>query len=259
MDPLIPSVEDYLGRADYTLRVAPIRRALVVQDGNAEQLCVALQSAMTLWGGGRSPIIRVGEDGKAFDSDLQIAEILRVDHALDFRTDGGPVPNLGMTLWTVEMYEHIDDWRPHAVVPEPDGIVLEIKTAQTGSLVATAGAGIYEEPELIGPFRSAGYNLLETGDELQLALAQISERTAWAATLAGNVDSELRNGWASTVGFLVVAGDRDDYQASVWFWNCRAVRPRGASGLAPVSVLASRETVLEPRFLEEFKAAVRRW
>lgn len=258
MDPLIPSVEDYLGRADYTLRVAPIRRALVVQDGDAAQLRLALQWAMTVWGGGRSPVVRIGEDGSAFDSDLQIAWVLRANHALDFRSDGPPVPNLGMPLWTADVYKSIYGWPPHAVVPEPDGSVLEITTTRAASLVAAAGAGTYDGPSVIGPFRDAGYNVLENGGELQLALAQIAERTAWAATLVGDVDSEIRNGWASTVGFLIVAQDEEDYQSSVWFWNYRALRPRGPARHASVSVLASRETVLEPRFLEDFKAAVLR-
>jgi hypothetical protein len=260
MDPLVPRSRDYMGQADFTLRIAPIRRALLIDDDDEDQLREALKAAVAIWGGGRCPIVRVSSDGAANPADLQIAEVMKVDCAVDFRPQ--PAPSVCDLRLTVFPSQSLDDgrfWNPHPVAVRPEGIVLEISTvdANTATLDQLVGAGSYGLEEEIQIFRDSGYNVLATADPVSLGMAQLLERTAWGASLNQDFDSEVRNGFGSTIGFLVVSDDQPDFSQAVSFWNARALRPRRAAGPQPVSTLVSRTTAQDRRFLDAFAAAVR--
>lgn len=263
VDPLVPSAPAFLGQGDFQLRVAPLRRAFLVQDGRPDQMIRALQAAAALWGGARCPILPVDRGGVVSAGWLEVARILEVSEIVDFTA-----PSRGTSAWSAP--EHVE-W---TIVPAPpledahywslhpvaavveEGPPKEIFLPQDVSLLSLAGAGAYGLSEETPLFADAGFAIVYDNDDLTLAKMQLGERTAVGATMAEDEDTEIHGGDWSSLALLWVVEDRDSFNDAVWFWNARAARPRFRDP-KPLSVITTPEVIRTETFRREFTNAVR--
>lgn len=233
VDPLLPAHAQFLGQQSFQLRVTPVRRALLVEEGDVDQLRNALFASAAIWGGARCPVLPIRPDGSVDQRWVQVSEVLGITEVVDFTAS-----NHGESAWTGSAAaaftliptRPLDDarfWNPHPVAAmDSSQNVLELFLPGDDSLVSLAGAGGYGLPEETTLLRSNGWNIVENAPSQLLACAQLSGRTALEATLPGDVDTEIRGGLLDSLGLMWVTQDPNSFDDVVWFWNCRALRPR---------------------------------
>lgn len=217
--------------------MAPYRRAFLVHKDDDGQLREAILAACTLWGGMRSLIIPVDADGTVHPSWWDLARSLRTSQVVDFTknfeerkgfTNAPPAP------WPVELAHPLDDvrfWHAHpmsAYSTKEQIRTLEMFLPADPSLVGLAGSGHIALPEEVAWWRSSGANICEGADAIQLAKAQISGNTILQATVMHDSDAVLVAPFMQTVGLIWVAAERESFEDALWFWNMRAIRPRGS-------------------------------
>lgn len=263
VDPLIPPREEYLGPTTFKVRVAPLRRVLVVQKGDNAQLRQALRAAAAIWGGGRCPILPVNPDGSVDAGWIDLAETLDVSQTVDFTAPPGKPsawsePSSSFHLTPARPLEDASFWNLHPVaVARPQGEVAEIYLPADDDLASLAGAGAYGLPEEIDLFRRCGYSVIDGAEPSHIAEAQLAGRTAIAATLVGDTDSEIVGGALATVGLLWVVRNPNSFDDIVEFWNLRALRPSFRTP-TPASVLVTEEVANSEGFRSAFTQAIRR-
>jgi hypothetical protein len=193
-DPVLPDDREYLGREEFQVRIAPRRRAWLVDEGSVDQLRRALYGAASLWGGLRCPILPVDTSGEVASGWLQVAELLGVTEVVDF-TGGDRVQSTwthgAHRDWLVVPARPLDDssfWNLHPLAAQSAtdlpgrGIFLPGDSSLV-SLAGPGGFGLVKELQL---FRDSSVSIVENCDHRTMAKAQIAGTTCLAKTQTGD-------------------------------------------------------------------------
>ena len=103
------------------VELGPRRLALAVDDGDVEQLTLAMRAASSMWGGRRYPILAIPADGQLSAGAQQLLDVLETTSIIDFTgklASSGPITSGGRVL-PVSAARPLDDgwqWTPPAIV-----------------------------------------------------------------------------------------------------------------------------------------------
>jgi hypothetical protein len=224
---------------DVTVR--PWRYALAVRAGHAEDVARATGVAAESWGGIGWPLLPVDPAGTPDATALAVAAAVGIDAVLDLRPGGAALD----LPWPVLPGPPGDLTSPGSptgggrCVP-PDLTGARACLPSTGRLADLAGAGAVADPRARALWVSGGTRLRDEPDPVQLALAQLTGRTAVVA--GRHVAAAAATGAPGTIALIWVTSDPEAGIAdAVGFWNARALRGRG--GMAGVAVLADPDVL----------------
>ncbi|MEV0267533.1 hypothetical protein AB0H43_02030 [Hamadaea sp. NPDC050747] len=242
----------FIGPTFAQVQVAPKRRAFLVREGDTARLGEAMACAATIWGGVRSILLPVREDGSVGPLWLQAAQSMQVIDYVDFTVDEDH-----RSAWTEEAAKAVNRvpappiedgryWNAHPIVAigqdQLQRTSFDLPVERT--LLTMAGVGdvlIHDERKL---WADAGVMLRTDTTPTDLALAQLRGTTVLRATAAHDVDTVIVSPFMSTLGLVWVMDDPEDFNEAVWFWNCRAIRPNAWD--ESTTILTSSEVLLEP-------------
>lgn len=262
-DPLAPTPGRDLGSAELDLVVGPRRQVLLVDDGDIEQLRAAVLAASTIWGGIRTPIIPVGRDGTIAPGHWQITEPWAPVRLVDLRADQSRVPKveaIGELSLPRSPARPLDDghfWTPHPIVAyTPSSISnLALSLPNPGDLDGLIGGGHVDLPDEVDLWREVGAAVSESCDLVEMALAQLRRGTVIEATGRFSGDSTLVSPFAVSSTLVYVCRDEPTFHDAMWFWNLRAVRPRGYD--AGTTLFLRAATLAEPTVRQAIQNATR--
>ena len=234
-DPLAPIPGISLGTSTIQTTVRPRRLAFAVHEGDAAGFTRAVLAASTIWGGARCPILMVDESGRVAPALEQLAECIGIDEIVDLQADlNTPLTFTGSALSRVRALPErpLEDskfWAPHPLaVTDPEQVSsLRILRGTGWGVIGLAALGDVELDLERDWWSREGASFVESQDDGDFALAQVNHDSVLAATLNRDVDHAISNPMMLGMGLLVVAEDENDLETAVWFWNLRALRPRG--------------------------------
>lgn len=244
---------EYVGQGVVHLDLRPKRGAYLFRSGSRAEFCAAVSRASTRWGGLQEPIVPVSPAGRIQPAWQQVVQVLAPDVLFDVsglsdshrseiaqRFDADVLP--------VEMEDRPWYGAHPTVVDQPPATVLGAAGRAVGHL-AGAGSGAID----VAGWREAGVNLKPSADGADLAVAQLELRTVIEATTAHCSDvyaADMHLG----VGIVWVASPTS-LRDALWFWNIRALMPRG---VAPArAVLVSPDEAQTRRVMEAIQNAFR--
>ncbi|MFI0371018.1 hypothetical protein ACH35V_24380 [Actinomadura sp. 1N219] len=253
----------YLGHTYVRLSVAPYRRAFLVRDGNQNQLRNAILAASTIWGGMRTPIMPVREDGTIDSAWIQIAEILHTDLVVDFTCDSmgnasATSPSVKLE-WPIVPAAKLEDgtfWNIHPLtgLSKEQARSTEIVLPGDLNLIGLAAAGHVALPEEVAFWRQHGATVQENADLQEIFRAQVGGRTVINATVRNDSDTVLVAPIMQTAALLWVSKDEDSFTDALWFWNLRVIRPKGWRNAS--SVLITKDALQDSRLVAEIKESI---
>lgn len=252
-----------MGPAFLEIQVAPYRRGFLVRRGNAEQLRSAMFAAASIWGGMRCPILPVESDGSIAPEWLQVASAIDPSALVDFTGgsagDTSAWGNAASSRWPVLPAQPLIDgsfWGIHPIaVFQPEELTAQTLFLPKGrTLMDAASAGCVELAEEVEWWRQEVNGVLETDNLTRLASAQLGGHTVLAATAVHDSDSSGSAVWMS-MALLWLAGDPDDPDEIIAWWNTRALRPR--LWYPGVSILSTPDAVLDDRFAQDLRSVAR--
>lgn len=221
---------DYVGPTAVRAAVLPARAVYLIADGSADGMRRAVREACTRWGGMTEPIIPVKPGGDVDPWWRQVAQLARVDGAVNVDADPEdaavaagrlgleliPLADIdltGLTICTVH---------PLAVGPEClPGSNAYVIASQKQHLWEVTGAGDLTDEHLES--LPAGALSVRRPYDDEVARAQLAGRT-----LVERTCSQFREHWTlgMTPGPAVVwVSEPDSFKDCVFFWNLRALRP----------------------------------
>ena len=225
----------YLGSTFVQLQVAPKRRAFLVRSGDVEGLRDVLKAAATIWGGMRCPILPVEPDGTIRPLWLQIAELLQVVEVVDYTQDEqrhSAWSGIRTSRWPVIRPRPIEDgrfWHAHPLVSytsdELNSMMFYLPKDQTLLALASIGDVVLEEERDL--WERSGVIIRTNVPRIEYLRAQVEQRTVLEATAHFDVETVTVSPFMTSLCAIWIVDDPDDFNETLWFWNHRALRPRG--------------------------------
>jgi len=207
----------------------------LVRDGDIDRLLDVLAAAATIWGGMRCPILPVKEDGTIDAAWLRIAQLLQVVQIVDFTQDSGGVSKWSdcrMSQWPVVPARPITDgnfWHAHPMVSHSP---TELQNTtfflpEERNLLSMASIGDLVLEDELSWWERSGVGLLKRTSEQAWVRPQISQRTVLQATAHHDTETVTVSPFMKSLALIWLVNDLNDFNETVWFWNHRALRPRG--------------------------------
>lgn len=243
----------YLGQSVAHVDVRPKRACYLVPQGSAAGFSAAIDRACSRWGGVQEVILPVSTAGRIRPAWVQIAKILKPDVAFNVGTMSETArqrvaTQIGLKPLDVRHEDHAM-YGAHVLLAFPpanaDAIV---RLPRVRSLAELVGPGALAPWDDADAWRAAGVTIAVGDDDVQLAMAQLHGNTALEATAAQVGEVSATN--VSTSPPVLWVYERSNFRDAVWFWNMRALTPRGFR-FAPMAFL-SLKTALTPAFGETF-------
>ncbi len=248
-----PQTRRFVGPSFAQVQVAPKRRAFLVRQGDVESLRLVMACASTIWGGMRSIIMPVLDDGTVGGLWIQAAEVMQVVEIVDFTCD-----EAGNSAWTqrpvkaswpVVPAPAIEDgryWHAHPIVSftseSLQKLAFEFPAERTLRAMAAVGDVVLDEERTL--WADAGVSLFTIESDEALVLAQLHGRSVLAATANHDHETVTVAPFADTLGLIWIMSDPDDFLEAFWFWNCRAIRPHTFK--PSISIVGDANTLLLP-------------
>jgi hypothetical protein len=257
-DPAVAAIQQYTGEAMMRMAMSPLRRAFLLDQGDLEQLGLAMSGALTLWGGARSVVMPIDSEGRTSPRFRQIAKLLRTDRYVDIRplVDGSRQHDVPHDIPTdVIPARPFDDGRfwslhPLAVLnSEPPGD-LAVAVPDDQSLVSLAGAGQIIEPDR-QDWTERNVRLFPARTATDLAIAQCMGQCVSRLSVAYDAERTIAVPAMQSVTLLWLVDDPDSFDDAVVFWNLRALRPHGWGG--GISIFATTEVARQADFRDALR------
>lgn len=217
----------------------------------SECIAAAASRACSRWGGVQEVILPVSPTGRIRPAWVQIAEVMKPDVAFTTESMSQDVrqrvsPQIGLTPLDVK-HEDRPEYGAHLLAAFPsatsDVVVVAARGRALADLVGPGALAPWDDAEA---WRAAGATVEVVDDDVQLALAQLEGRTVIEATAAQV--SEVRATNVSTSPPVVWIYERSNFRDALWFWNMRALAPRGFR--YPPMALVSLKTARSVAFRE---------
>lgn len=215
--------------------IEPLRRGFVVDDGNLDQLVLAMRAATSLWGGQRGIIVPRLASGELGPGALQMAEIAGLDQLVDFSAGAGnPDPQAApVPITPARPFTDFRAWQPPPIVTfsleEISTCSVTFAAPDAGPFMVAAFGAVADEEELTD-WRSRQADVSEY-HERQLTPVEILRAQTDALT---GIGTTIRHApvyfavapFAQSVALIwVVEDDGESFDDLLGFWNLRALRP----------------------------------
>ncbi len=267
-----------------TVDLRPQRYVFLIRLDQPDTVEQAMRAASTLWGGLRSVMVPVGEDGAVAVVDRATVERVGCDVAINMTSEavgGLPIRVRSFDiadpgLWSAspllfpEAYPGRAASRTTDVWPSAAFPLMAVPTGNGNEpvggvawLLAVAALGGFYEQEQQGSYAARQVTASRPPGPAEFALAQLTGYSLLGETARHDVDAEIGNApegvisLAGSARILLVDGDRkltpDELtQTAVCWWNARALRPALHDQLHRLSMLLPMQALSDQRVTSEF-------
>ena len=139
------------------IAIEPMRRGFVVDDGDLDQLVLAMRAANSLWAGQRGIIVPRLASGELAPGAVQMVEATGLDQLVDFskRDDGPPPPAGSVPVIPARPFTDFRAWQPPPIVTfgldEIVSSTIRFAAVDAGPFLTAAFGSVADDGELERP------------------------------------------------------------------------------------------------------------